>query len=321
MIHYSEGRVAIDGQRVDSSTVGSYQEYKFVNEGETLSTDRGRAEVLLNPGTFLRVGDNSSVRLISSQLEDTRIRLESGTAMIEVSEFDKLNSVAVEVGTSVIKLQKQGLYEFSAEHGSRLRVYDGQATVAVGSTDAEGVKVGKGRELSLDLKATQLASVDPAKFDRDETDSLYNWSARRDRFVGKVNQSSALLASSNSSYNSSYMNGFNGVSSWVYNPVYDMYTYLPGSGYGYSPFGFRYFSPVTVLYVGPSVYSSGGSSSSAASSGMSAASSGLASAPTTRSAGGSAASSSVSSGGGMSAPAPAARAASAPSSGGAARAR
>src|SRR3954469_9434726 len=68
MIHYSEGNVAIDGQRVDSST-SSYQEYKFVNEGETLATNRGRAEVLLNPGTFLRVTDNSSVRLISSQLE------------------------------------------------------------------------------------------------------------------------------------------------------------------------------------------------------------------------------------------------------------
>src|SRR5208283_1945205 len=39
--------------------------------------------------------------------------------------------------------------------------------------------------------------------------------------------------------------------SWAWNPYFGMFTYLPGLGYGYNPFGWAFYSPYTVgmLYV------------------------------------------------------------------------
>ncbi|MEP7353652.1 MAG: FecR domain-containing protein [Acidobacteriota bacterium] len=244
MIHYAEGAVNLDGQTL-SSDPSDLQEFKFVNEGETLNTTRGRAEILLNPGSFLRVSENSSVRLISSTLEDTRIQLVTGKALIEVSEFNKDNLIVVQVGDVYVRLQKHGLYQFSVGP-ARVRVYDGEASISGSGSDSttDGVRVRKGNEAALEGTAVQIATIQPTKFDREETDALYRWSARRDRVLAQVNQSSALLASSNG-YRSQ-----GGLSSWAWNPSYGMYTFLPGNGYGYSPFdGIQYYSPVTIVYL------------------------------------------------------------------------
>ena len=34
----------------------------------------------------------------------------------------------------------------------------------------------------------------------------------------------------------------------MFNPMFGMYTYMPYSGFGYSPFGYTYYSPTTVVY-------------------------------------------------------------------------
>ena len=41
-------------------------------------------------------------------------------------------------------------------------------------------------------------------------------------------------------YNPAFLGG------WAFNPIFGMYTYLPYSGFGYSPFGYTYYSPNTV---------------------------------------------------------------------------
>ena len=56
-------------------------------------------------------------------------------------------------------------------------------------------------------------------------------------------------------------NGFtSNYGSWAYNPWFGLYTYLPGAGYGYSPFGWGFYSPYTVGYAyTPYMYGGGGS--------------------------------------------------------------
>src|SRR3984957_11201943 len=68
-LNYVEGQVAVAGQPVTSHSVGSVQ----MEPNQVLETGQGRAELLLTPGVFLRVGDNSAVRLISPGLADTRV--------------------------------------------------------------------------------------------------------------------------------------------------------------------------------------------------------------------------------------------------------
>src|ERR1700731_2321688 len=64
-----EGQVAVAGQSVTSHSVGSVQ----VEPKQVLETGQGRAEMLLTPGVFLRVGENSAGRLVSPGLADTRV--------------------------------------------------------------------------------------------------------------------------------------------------------------------------------------------------------------------------------------------------------
>src|ERR1700722_5288576 len=70
-LNYVEGQVAVAGQTVTSRSVGSVQ----MEPNQVLETGQGHAEVLLTPGVFLRVGDNSAVRLISPRPADTRVEV------------------------------------------------------------------------------------------------------------------------------------------------------------------------------------------------------------------------------------------------------
>ncbi len=71
-----------------------------------LETGQGRAEVLLTPGVFLRVGDNSAVRLISPGLADTRVEVLRGQAIVEVAELFKDNNLSVLMDGASTRLAK-----------------------------------------------------------------------------------------------------------------------------------------------------------------------------------------------------------------------
>jgi hypothetical protein len=264
MIHYVEGKVLLEGQPVDPK----FGEFPEVKNNEVLQTEEGRAEVLLTPGVFLRVAENSSFRMLSNRLSDTAFEVLSGSTLIEVDELLKDNAITVKYKDATVSLTKHGLYRFDVE-AARMRVYDGdaQAIYAV-----KTVEVHKGRQVLLD---ETLATT---SFDTKDTDAFYNWASRRGEYVAAANISSARaagqtglggqpcgggFATTNNGVpcNSGYGNyGSYGYGSpygmWAWNPYYGMFTYLPGIGYGYSPFGWALYSPYTVgsIFV-PGMYS------------------------------------------------------------------
>src|SRR5712664_2935933 len=65
-LNYVEGQASISGQPLDSKAIGSAE----LQPGQSLDTQTGKAEILLTPGAFLRLGDNSSVTMISPSLTD-----------------------------------------------------------------------------------------------------------------------------------------------------------------------------------------------------------------------------------------------------------
>ena len=75
LINYSEGAVFIDNQLV-AQKLGRYP---TLREGSDLLTHDGRAEILLTPEVYLRVGANSGVRMISSSLDSTRLEVLNGS--------------------------------------------------------------------------------------------------------------------------------------------------------------------------------------------------------------------------------------------------
>ena len=43
--------------------------------------------MLLTPGVYFRLGDNSEVRMVSPGLADTRVELVKGSALLEVDQL------------------------------------------------------------------------------------------------------------------------------------------------------------------------------------------------------------------------------------------
>lgn len=232
VVQYVEGDVTIDHQEIHPK----FAEFPDVKPNQVIATEEGRVELLLTPGVFLRLAEDSSVRMISNSLADTRLEMVSGSALIEVAELLANNSITFEAKGTQIVLPRKGLYRIDSDPG-RLRVYDGQAMVA-------GTPVRKGHEVALG-ESTAVA----AAFDAKDTDSFYRWSARRADYVAEANVESARVA--NNPMSSGYVGGIaspNGM--WSWNPGFGMFTYLPGSGMYMSPFGSTYYSTMMVpMYI------------------------------------------------------------------------
>lgn len=227
-LNYVEGSVSLNGQSVTSSEIGK----ATLGQGQVLATQQGKAEMLLTPGVFLRIGDNSAVRLVSPDIANTRVALLNGEATVEVTELFKENRLQVAVNGTTTTLLKTGAYEFNADH-PQLAVYDGEASVMNGDRE---VKVKQGHEAQL------TGQVQLTKFDRKhQQDSLYAWSNLRSEYEAQASAQSAQII---------YAGGgpmWYGPD-WYWNPYWDTFGFLPGDGILYSPFGWPFFSPGFAYY-------------------------------------------------------------------------
>jgi len=241
LIHYVEGRVLLDGKPVEVK-ITNFPEVKPDME---LRTEDGRAEVLLNPGVFLRLAENSAVRMVANKLSDTKVEFLSGSALIESSRelSQKENFVTILYKGSAAHLRKSGIYRFDSEP-AQFRVYSGEAEVESGTNV---LIVRSGKLVSLD----GLVAVE--KFDPKDGDELSRWSQRRAEYVSMANVSGAKYVSNSGTGWSS--------SGWYYNPYFGMFTYIPMNGMFNSPYGYSYFSPYTVyrVYQSPGNYVGGNS--------------------------------------------------------------
>jgi hypothetical protein len=165
MIHFVYGRATLDGEPL--RTVESA--FPHMKAGQVFRTEGGRAEVLLSPSAFLRVSENSSLRMVDTRLEESHVDIDAGVALVEVVSLPKSNRIRVGVGETVTELRRAGLYRFDA--GARtLSVYRGEAELRAGDTT---VKAKRGKQVLLE------AGLAVSKFDTNDTDTLHRWAARR----------------------------------------------------------------------------------------------------------------------------------------------
>jgi len=233
-INYAEGQVRLDGRSVAVSKLGSTE----VAPGHVLQTENGKAEMLLTPGVFLRLGDHSAARMISPSLTDTRVELVRGEASLEVDLLSKENRLNVIDRGADVHIAKKGLYSFRADQ-PLVAVYDGKAEVRINDQTAE---VGKGKELAFE----PAAKLKPQKFDRRQSDPLMAWSKVRSEYLADANAATArTVVVSNP--------GWWGGTGWYWNPYFDTWAFVPGSGYLYNPWGVGFYSP-TYWYYNPPLY-------------------------------------------------------------------
>ncbi len=165
IINCIEGEVFLDGKALSPEN----NRYLLMQIGQRLATKKGRAEVLLGPDVYLRLGENALLQIDGNQLDDTRLLLEQGSALIEIVQGNRgiLTRIRIPHGTAAIK--KEGLYRFDADP-AELRVYGGTAAIA-GLKSEKIVKKGEKIRLGTDSGT--------ARFDVKVADSLHQWAARR----------------------------------------------------------------------------------------------------------------------------------------------
>ncbi len=242
-LNYLEGQVSLDGQPLGNQSRGRMNAVTL-QPGQTLATGNGFAEVLLTPGSFLRVGHNSQIRMTAAGLADTKAQLDHGSAIVEVDQLVPGTNLAVALNGATAQLEKKGLYAFDADQQT-VKVLDGKVMV-MGASGSKSF--GKDH-------AVQLTSATPLKargFDPStvKAQPLYVWSEVRSRDESQAN---VALAQNVAAYGGWYGAG------WYFDPAWSFYAYLPANGFLYSPFGWGFYSPAFIGYYGvPYGYYRGG---------------------------------------------------------------
>jgi hypothetical protein len=236
-LNYVEGQASIEGRALSSKSVGTAD----LNAGQVLATANGKAEVLLTPGIFLRIGDDATLRMISPDLTHTEVRLEQGHADVEVDQIYPQNRILVDLPNGQTQLLKDGLYSFDAGT-STVRVFDGKAAAYPGKDLGSAVK-------PIEVKGEHMLALNgerakPQKFNKDQAeDDLYRWSSLRSDYLGEANLNLAQQYEGASGFNPGWY--------WAGGPF--GYTWLPGDGLFWNPFGYGFYSPY-YLYGGGFIY-------------------------------------------------------------------
>ena len=227
LVNVADGDVFLAGKAVEPKPAEIIQ----IGRGELMKTGEGRAEVLLTPGSFLRMTEQSEFSLDRTDLEDVCLTLNRGTILIEVAELLDGNMITVKMDDAEVRLSKSGLYRFSSDPMT-VRVYAGES---VFKTAAGEQKLKKSRQMTASAEGWTAG-----RFDTDDTDYLHRWSRRRSEYVAMANRSSAREASS-------FLGSWGGrTSGWYFNPYFGTYTFMPMFSTVGSPFGYMYYTPYTI---------------------------------------------------------------------------
>jgi hypothetical protein len=202
----------------------------------------GQVEILLNPGSYLRIGANSQVILDKVELDDMAIHVVEGSALVEANGFKKELPLTVTTGNLKMEIIKDGIYLFD----------DGKVTIVEGKIrDAgNGFDYGKGFKISDDqgYRAQKVQTF---------TTALELWSQQRDAQIASANVN--IARSLNSTAGVPY-GSFQDV--WLLDPFLGSFIYMPGGRYR-SPYGYAYQQVVPIYYRGGGGYGDGGGGSNA----------------------------------------------------------
>lgn len=221
-VNYIEGAAYLDGRQLSNSNVGTAE----LNSGQVLTTRQGKAEILLTPGIYLRLDDQSAVKMVSPDLTQTRVDLQQGRASVEVDQIFPQNQVQITDGGVTTQVVKPGYYEFDGTHPQAM-VFSGKAEVELSPNKWEEIK--GHHELALN-EVTDGAHVKTASFNTKTTqDNLYNWSSLRSQYLAEANNQIAR--------------GYVGAGfypGWYWNPYGLDYTFI-GAYPFMSPFGWGFY--------------------------------------------------------------------------------
>ncbi|MDT5159397.1 MAG: hypothetical protein QOH51_3754 [Acidobacteriota bacterium] len=201
----------------------------------------GRVEMLLNPGSYFRAGEGAEFALADASLDDLRVALTRGSAIVEATGYGDLDlSITIATPQTRVRIIRSGVYRINVlpTGAADFVILKGRALVGPGETIlVKGGRVAHDGEGGVEL----------AKLDKKERDSLDLWSRERGKELAKANERLSRRAMTSmfartrldDIFGEPGRHGYAGV--WLWSQGSSCYTFLPFYPYWSSPYGFDYW--------------------------------------------------------------------------------
>lgn len=222
-----------------------------LESGDVVKTGAdGRVEMLLNPGSYLRVGENSEFELANNSLDNLEVRLLRGTAIVEATGTDDMELlINITTPDARLAIVRRGLYRVNVVPGDSTELIVRKGRVMLGGDSHTKIK--GGNKVIFTSGSMSIAKLQKAE--KKQTDDLDTWSKDRGQTMARANQKiqrrdirSAVFAMRDPF--------FRGSGVWVFNGAFGCFTFLPFHlGWG-SPYGSSYSS---ALYMNPRYWRDG----------------------------------------------------------------
>jgi hypothetical protein len=212
-----------------------------VAEGAPIRTgEGGYVEILLGPGSFFRLGEDSEAVLEETDLDRIRIRLTSGAGILETNELDGEFPITVRAGDLETSIARNGLYRFA----------NGEATVLEGEMGIPGGDLTWEKGWSVHFNRVIRATPRTAPAPRTALDL---WSAGRADLLAEANAIAYRAALDTqhifpADFGSprTALGGSLAGNSWIWVADIGSWTFFPTSRYR-SPYGYRYYSTADLV--------------------------------------------------------------------------
>jgi hypothetical protein len=221
IVHFFEGTVYLDNQPLEPHP----GRFSSVPQGATLHTAEGRAEVLLTPSVFLRMGQSATIRMLANELSNTRVELLAGSAVVDAAEPVSGQSVTLIYKDWSVHFLGEGVYRIDSDP-PRLWVFQGKAEVSVVGNEVP-VTVGQGRDVPFAPVLVPEGFIDPPR------DELSSWAEGRQESIATDNAIAANIQDPASMTASDY-----GIDSFTYFPTLGLVSPPAGFTSSYNFYGF-----------------------------------------------------------------------------------
>lgn len=238
-INQASGEARVRAAGTESSKILTVSDE--LSQGDIVTTgDNARLEVLLSPGSYMRLANQAQFTMAGTELDDIRVFLHEGSAVIETGggpdEAFRIQ-VATPSGTTII--EKRGIYRLNVtKERTELLVLKGEALVRPAMVAVKGGK-------RLVVNGTVAEPV--AKFDKKAMlDELDTWSKTRAEFLAKANRSVDQRDLSRALNSFGSINGFGSsgrrmLGYWLFSSRLGYCLFMPFDPWDWSsPYGFGY---------------------------------------------------------------------------------
>ncbi len=202
-----------------------------MNAGGQLRTlENGRAELLLNPGSYLRLAEKSRVRFIRTGYPKMQFEVLQGEVIVESAVFNPaIHSLSISTPGGDIQVLAKGLYRISVEPRLSVSIHKGALDWMGKHQKRRRLKAG--RSYRLETTTSKLHSAKLKK-----PDELNHWSQQRAQQLAHSNSflSVRLRRSAYPSF------GYQNRGGWVLSDKSQWFTFVPFDSKPKSPYGFRY---------------------------------------------------------------------------------